>query len=137
MLELVDPRLRDIVDGLAPAEKSMALTYTISSSSMGVTVPFELKVLAVRIRDEREQFVGTMLLVMTAVGMSTIGAMAATGDLGHFERMQRVNREARRPTAILFADLEGSSSLARRLSTPSYFALGRCLARAADQRISA
>ena len=94
---------------------------------------FELKQLAVRIRDERGQFVGTMVQVMTAVGMSTIGAVAALGDLGHFERMQRVARAGRRPAAILFADLEGSSSLARRLSTASYFALGRRLARAADQ----
>ena len=44
----------------------------------------------------------------------------------------RVARAERRPAAILFADLEGSSSLARRLSTASYFALGRRLARAAD-----
>lgn len=40
---------------------------------------------------------------------------------------------ARRPAAILFADLEASSPLARRLSTASYFALGRRLVRAADQ----
>ena len=131
--ELVDPRLHDILDGLPPAEGSTALTCVISSSLMGSKVPVDLKVLAVRIRDEREQFVGTMALVMTAVGMSTIGAIASIGDLGHFERMQRVARAGRRPAAILFADLEGSSSLARRLSTASYFALGRRLVRAADQ----
>ena len=51
--------------------------YAISSSFMGSKVPVDLKVLAVRIRDEREQFVGIMSLVMTAVGMSTIGAIAA------------------------------------------------------------
>ena len=84
-------------------------------------------------RDEKGRFVGTMVQVMTAVGMSTIGAVAALGDLGHFERMRRVARAGRRPAAILFADLEGSSPLARRLSTASYFALGRRLARAADQ----
>jgi class 3 adenylate cyclase len=39
----------------------------------------------------------------------------------------------RRPAAILFADLEASSPLARRLSTASYFALGRRLVRASDQ----
>ena len=131
--DLVDPRLRDIVDGLSPAEDATALTFVFSSSLMGSKLPVELKGLAVRIRDAREQFVGTMTLVMTAVGMSTIGAIAGLGDLGHFERMQRVARAGRRPAAILFADLEGSSSLARRLSTASYFALGRRLARAADQ----
>jgi len=70
---------------------------------------------------------------MTAVGMSTIGAIAGIGDLGHFERMQRVASAGRRPAAVLFADLEGSSVLSRRLSTASYFTLGRRLARAADR----
>src|SRR6185312_10373714 len=49
-----------------------------------------------------------------------------------FARMQAVARAAKRPTAILFADLEASSSLARRLSTAGYFAVGRRLVRAAD-----
>jgi class 3 adenylate cyclase len=40
-----------------------------------------------------------------------------------------------RPAAILFADLEGSSPLARSLSTASYFAIGRRMARAVDQCI--
>ena len=46
-----------------------------------------------------------------------------------------LTKAGRRPAAILFADLEGSSALARRLSTASYFTLGRRLARAADQRV--
>ncbi len=41
-------------------------------------------------------------------------------------------KAGRRPAAILFAELESSSALARRLSTASYFALGRRMARAAD-----
>ena len=52
---------------------------------------------------------------------------------GHFQRMHQVSKAGRRPAAMLFADLESSSPLARRLSTASYFALGRRLARAADQ----
>jgi class 3 adenylate cyclase len=100
---------------------------------MGVEGTFDVKQLAVRIHDARGQFVGIMGQVMTSAGMSTIGAAAAIGDLGHFARMQRVARAGRRPAAILFADLEGSSALARRLSTASYFALGRRLARATDQ----
>jgi class 3 adenylate cyclase len=131
--EKVDPRLRDMVEGLSTPEDTTALLYSIPSSSMGAEIPFEVKQLALRIRDERGQFVGAVNLSMTAVGMSTIGAIAALGDLDHFERMTRVARAGRRPAAILFADLEGSSPLARRLSTASYFALGRRLARAADR----
>jgi class 3 adenylate cyclase len=131
--QMVDPRLRDIVDELPPAEGSTAITFALSGFSMGVKTPFEVKHHAVRIRDESGRFLGVMMQLKPAVGMSTIGAIAAVGDLRHFERTQRVTKAARRPTAILFADLEGSSSLGRRLSTASYFALGRRLARAADQ----
>jgi class 3 adenylate cyclase len=131
--ELVDPRLRDIIDELSPDEESTALAYVVSGSMMGGKAPFETKQMAERIHDARGQFVGIVNQSMTAVGMSTIGAIAALGDLGHFERMVGVARAGRRPAAILFADLEGSSPLARRLSTASYFALGRRLARAADQ----
>jgi class 3 adenylate cyclase len=47
--------------------------------------------------------------------------------------MRVVEHADRRPAAILIADLEASSALARRLSTASYFAFGRRLVRAADQ----
>ncbi len=49
--------------------------------------------------------------------------------------MLQVAKAGRRPAAILFADLEASSPLARRLSTASYFAFGRRLVRAADRCI--
>jgi class 3 adenylate cyclase len=133
MRELVDPRLRHMLDALSPADERTALTYVIPSLTMGVRNSIDVTQLAVRIRDEKDHFVGIMCMAMTAVGMSTIGALVSIGDLGHFERMQRVARPGRRPAAILFADLEGSSPLARRLSTASYFALGRRLARGADQ----
>ena len=45
------------------------------------------------------------------------------GDLRHFKRMEHVAKPGRRPAAVLFADLESSSPLARRLSTAGYFAL--------------
>jgi class 3 adenylate cyclase len=134
MRKLADPRLRGIVDELSPEpDQRTAFTYVLPSSSMGVRVPFDVKQMAVRIRDERGEVVGVVNQAMTAVGMSTLGAMAAMGDLRHFERMQRVTQAGRRPAAILFADMEGSSPLSRRLPTASYFRLGRRLARAADQ----
>ena len=127
------PASRDIVDGLEPAEGSTAINFALSGFSAGAKAPFEIKHHAMRVRDQDGRFIGIVMQLKPAVGMSTIGAIASIGDLGHFERMQRVTTAGRRPAAILFADLEGSSSLARRLSTASYFALGRRLVRAADQ----
>ena len=81
----------------------------------------------------RGDIVGTAWITKPAVGMAIITRMTAIGDLRHFERMEHVAKPGRRAAAVLFADLESSSPLSRRLSTASYFALVRRLARAADQ----
>ena len=69
----------------------------------------------------------------SVAGMAVVATVASAGDARHFERMQTLARAGRRPGAILFADLEASSPLARRLPTASYFSLGRRLVRVADQ----
>jgi class 3 adenylate cyclase len=74
-----------------------------------------------------------VVLTKPAASMAVLAAMAASGDLRHFARMQQVAKPGRRPAAILFADLESSSALSRRLSTATYFALGRRMTRAADR----
>ena len=67
--------------------------------------------------------------------MHTISIMAVRQAASHLERMQHVMSADRRPAAILFADLERSSLLSRRLSTARYFALGRRLVVAADDAV--
>ena len=62
-------------------------------------------------------------------------AMLTLTDTGHLERLSRVTRPQRRPSAILFADLEASTPLARRLSTESYFRLVRRVMRAVDDLV--
>ena len=67
--------------------------------------------------------------------MSHLARAAAIADLTHLERMSIVERPDRRPAAILMADLEASSPLARHLSTAQYFAFVRRLVRTADRCI--
>jgi class 3 adenylate cyclase len=67
--------------------------------------------------------------------MSQLAAAAYTADLVHLERMRAVEHAGRRPAAILMADLEASSALARRLSTAGYFAFIRRLVRTTDECI--
>jgi class 3 adenylate cyclase len=69
------------------------------------------------------------------MAVSPASAAAATADLAHLERIRMVEHPDRRQTAILMADLEASSPLARRLSTAQFFAFTRRLVRAADQCI--
>jgi class 3 adenylate cyclase len=64
---------------------------------------------------------------------ASVLAMLAVGDARLFVLMSALLEPARRPAAVLFADLEGSSRLARRLATPAYFALIRRLAHGGDR----
>lgn len=129
--EIVDPSLRDMVDRLSPADP---VAVSGEGGALGFAeIQVDVPVVAIRIRDASGRLAGTAMISKPAAGMATLGAMASMADLGHLERMQSVSQPARRPAAVLFADLEASSPLARRLSTASYFALGRRLVRAADQ----
>jgi class 3 adenylate cyclase len=129
--ELVDPALRDIVDQLSPVGPVPALSVAWHGTHVGT--PVDALTTTVRVHDAAGRFAGTALISKPGAGMAILATVAVGGDPRHFERMQRVAKAARRPAAILFADLEASSPLARRLSTASYFALGRRFARAADR----
>jgi hypothetical protein len=131
--ELVDPRLRDIVDELSPMEAPAAYTIPFQGVYTGAGAPVYTFATVVRLRDGEGQLAGTAFISKPAIGMATLARITAMGDLRHFERMEQVARPGRRPAALLFADLEASSPLSRRLSTAGYFALGRRVARAADR----
>ncbi len=129
--ERVHPQLRELVDRPSPrrvAAQSFEWRYWHRQRVAG---PRDRRASARRYG----RFAGTALTYKPAASMTVLGTIAGAGDLRHFERMQSVAKPAGRPAAILFADLEASSPLARRLSTASYFALGRRLVRAADQCI--
>ena len=127
---LVDPSLHEFLDGLTPSSDE---TIGFVVHSFGISEQENIRFIGWRVRQEDGRLAGTVLINKPAASMTMLGAIATGGDLRHFELMQRVMKPARRPAAILFADLEGSSPLGRRLSTASYFALGRRLVRAADR----
>jgi len=125
------PELRDLVPTLAP-DPANAVTYRQTSTSIGRS-RVAISATAVRIRRADGTIAGTALLYKPAAGMATLATLAIHSDLGHLARLHGMAVPARRPAAMLFADLEGSSSLARRLSTAGYFQLARRFVRAADQ----
>lgn len=126
---VVDPRLHAIVDRLQP---STAAASSFVAKGMAIERAVDIPVASVRIRRADGTLAGTLIVFKPAASMAMLGAYASMGDRRQFELMQQVSKAGRRPAAILFADLEGSSALARRLSTASYFAVGRRLIRAAD-----
>ena len=127
---LVDPSLHQYLDGLTPSSDE-SIGFVVHSGA--ISTQADIRFVGYRMRHADGRLAGTVLINKPAVSMTMLGTLATNGDLRHFALMQQVTRPARRPAAILFADLEGSSPLARRLSTASYFALGRRLVRAADQ----
>ena len=128
----VDPSLHHLVDEMSPNSDEMR-TYVGLGTGVD-SAPTTVTTL-VRLRDEAGSLRGNVLVLKPAASMAAIGVMAFEQDLDHLARMQKVISADRRPTAILFADLEASSPLARRLSTASYFALNRRLVRAADKAV--
>jgi class 3 adenylate cyclase len=130
----VAPEFADLVDELEPEEPPAAwFVGTVTDRFAGVEVVGS--VTAFRIDNAQGRFVGVCGLYKPAAGMSQLAAAAYTLDLEHLERMRTVEHADRRPAAVLMADLEASSALARRLSTAQYFAFGRRLVRTADRCI--
>jgi class 3 adenylate cyclase len=129
----VHPVLRDLVDELPPVDPSP--TRSVPSHGSHVGAPALYLVTTVRVHDATGRHVGTALIMKPGAGMAVLATLAVGIDQRHFQRMQHVAKAGRRPAAIMFADLEASSPLTRRLPTASYFAFARRLARVADQSV--
>lgn len=127
---MLEPTQEDILDDLAPSTVVSMSAWPFATGTGGEYIAW---LRAIRLRDRTGAVRGTALVFKPAAGMHVLGAMALERDLAHLERMRSVRRAGRRPAALLFADLEGSSALARTLSTANYFALGRRIVRATDK----
>jgi class 3 adenylate cyclase len=132
LLETIDPRMHDLLEGVEPGSAPPVWTTRIHVNFGDRTTP--LDVLIVTLRDSDGHAVGGATISKPGVGGAVL-AMLATGDAELFDRMLRFLEPARRASAILFADLESSTPLGRRLSTHAYFALLRRLFWHADQRV--
>ncbi len=90
----------------------------------------------VRINDDEGRFIGVLWLWRGMLRESLL-ARLSRGDERLFERMERVSEPGRRPAGILFADLEASGVLSRRLSSRGYFDLIRDLTDLIDSSVIA
>lgn len=129
---VVDPEFADRLDEMQPKEIPAVWLLrpewtTAGADATGMAV-------WIRIDDGHGQLAGFCVLSKPEAGMSHLARAAAIADLAHLDRMRLVEPD-RRPAAVLMADLEASSPLARRLSSAQYFAFVRRLVRTADQCI--
>jgi class 3 adenylate cyclase len=131
--QVIDPGLADLVDELQPEGFPSVKSGPAEFGFAGLRAQGWNTFFAVD--DAHGRLAGFAVSLKPAAGMSQLAAATAIADLRHLERMRVVEQPDRRPAAILMADLEASSPLARRLSTAQYFAFGRRFARSADQCI--
>jgi hypothetical protein len=92
-----------------------------------------LQFTAVRLRDHEGVLHGTILLAKPALPAGIIAETLFQRDPDSLHRMFAMSGAGRRAGAVMFADLESSSALARRLSTASYFSLVRRIVGTTDQ----
>ncbi len=133
----VDPSLVELIDDLVP-EQSPIVRGGSHLDDAGMDVPadgsrHDLMSTVVRVHDAAGRFVGRIVDYRPPVPMSHVFSSLALADLRHLERMAAVATPDRRPAAILFADLESSTPLAKRVPTAEFFAFGRRMVRAVDQ----
>jgi len=128
--EMLHPALCDVADEI---EEKDAVSDTWTSASAYLGDKIGVTTLAQRVRDPTGAIAGTVLISKPSVGMNTIALLTAAADIEHLQRMQQLSRVARRPAAVLFADLEGSTPLSKRMPTSAFFTLIRRWTRAADQ----
>lgn len=96
--------------------------------------PVPISFITVRIHDEGGEFIGSVLIYASSLP-ATVQSLVMRGDEGMFERMIKLIDPGRRKAAILFADLQDSSVLSRRLPSAAYFRLICALVSAIDEVI--
>lgn len=129
---IADPRYEDVFDDVAPEPPPAAWGTRVDVRFGNQTTGND--VLFMRVHDDEGRLAGFVALLKPEVRAAVLG-MLALGDARVFERISGIVQPARRPAAVLFADIESSTPLARRLSTPAYFALVRRLAVRADRAV--
>jgi class 3 adenylate cyclase len=132
LLRLADPCYEAVLNELEPVAPPPLWATRVDVKFGTETIGND--VVVIRLHAEDGRHVGYASILKPELRASVLG-MLALGDARLFERMSALLEPARRPAAILFADLEGSSPLARRLSTPAYFAVIRRLAHGGDRAV--
>jgi class 3 adenylate cyclase len=125
------PDLKHLVDDMEPNHDDFMASELNIPSIDGTTAT--LQGICFRIRNQAGEVVGVVSIGKPGGNAFTLGLLSFLLSPRAVDDMNAVMRPARRPGAILCADLEGSSALSRTLSAASYFKLTRRLVFAADR----
>jgi class 3 adenylate cyclase len=131
---------QDVASRLEPAP-APALAVTVTTSWPDAVRRFntwtgDVETLYQRVFDPSGSLLGVTAISRPAIS-PTLAARLSRGERKTLERIDRLSEPARRPAAILFADLEASGDLSRRLSSRAYFELIRGLTDLIDSSVDA
>jgi class 3 adenylate cyclase len=111
------------VTPVAVAPRAWQQSYEFRpQNAFGRSLRSEMRFIEWRVSDDSGTFIGAVRLVRATLPDSLLSRLGR-GDPRLFERMGRVSEPGRRSASILFADLEASGALSRRLSSRGYFDL--------------
>lgn len=96
--------------------------------------PFPVQYIAFRIHDADGTFLGTGYFYGSTLPARLV-ALVTRGNEKMFERMAALVEPGRRSAAVLFADLQSSGTLSRRLPSAAYFELVRDLTTEMDEAV--
>ena len=130
---VADPRFHDAIDTVEPCDPPAVWTAVMNVRPRGFG-DFPLRAVVCRLSRQDGSFAGAAEVWVPNLSGEVLGLVSLAAP-EYLERVARVARSQRRPSAIVFADLEASTPLARRLSTGSYFTLIRRVMREVDRLI--
>jgi class 3 adenylate cyclase len=131
LAELVDQRFRSIVEEAEPRPAPLRWTVSLSLANeeeVGVVAHGE------RVIAPDGRLLGNAFMYGSALPASVLWQVNQ-GDQRMFRRLAELVEPGRRPAAVLFADLAGSTELSKRMSSAAYFGLIRRLTGGADAAI--
>jgi class 3 adenylate cyclase len=132
LLAMVKPELQPIVEAAEPAPVG-TWTSVIRLRSVGASLGL-IRYFGVRARRPDGTPAATLYIYGSNLPAGLL-AMVTRGRLTHLERMARLVEPGRREAAILFADVEASGKLSRRLPSSTYFDFIRDFSTASDETI--
>ncbi|MDQ3954569.1 MAG: hypothetical protein M3285_03355, partial [Actinomycetota bacterium] len=125
-----DDAIEEIVNQLEPVTPAPVSTSHFDFLQAGLP-PLRVVERKTRLHDHGGEFFGTLISYDPGLP-SSVMTLVVRGDEGMFERMARLAEPGRRQAAILFADLQDSSVMSRRLPSAAYFRLIREISTALD-----
>jgi class 3 adenylate cyclase len=131
--EMLDPEAAGTLRGCEPRPAPPAWTSTVDFARDEFFGRFTY--LTERVHDAAGELLGYLVVYTLDVPAST-AALLLRGDRAMHERMAALVRPGQRSAAVLFADLQASGSLSRRLPSSVYFRLVRDIRTALEEAVA-